>query len=323
MQTRIYAGAFATRNPDYTGVPWQTMGETSHVDTDDTTGYQSTDIAGAASLAHAMVADDEVIPSLSKVSNLVIRYRLGNDALTSQGVLAVAPYLRYEVGPPLFQNQLTPPYTVGFAEYEATFPLDPDGLPWTRSTIFRKKGKLLLFGLRTIAAELPSSVIQWSECRFIVNFALPIPLVATDPASLIFATGAHLNGRFNPMGANGTYPIKYWFEYGLTLSYGQQTIPIAGVTGTTDFIVSVPVTDLTSGKGYHFRLVVQTLDETYYGGDLFFSTHPDVLGRFRLDEFKRIPTGVWNAGDRTRMTSRGFDRPSTPSDDAACPFLEL
>jgi hypothetical protein len=155
-----------------------------------------------------------------------------------------------------------------------------------------------------------------------VVFDLPVPLVVTDPASLIGATSVLLNGRINPRSANGVYPLSWWFEYGITTDYGSQTPPVLGVTGDIDLAVSAPITGLTVAVGYHFRLVAQTADGTFYGDDKFLTTNPLVPGRFRLDEFKRLPTGAWLAGDRTRITSPGFDRPSTAVDDLTCPFLE-
>jgi hypothetical protein len=324
-QTRSYSGSYVDRTPDLPGgSAWQPYGASaSHSDSSNLTGYASRDLLGAASLAHALAADDGMIPSGATIQSVGLRVTLGQDTLVAQGALAVAPYLRYDGGAPVFQDQISSPFTVGFTDYTVTFPLDPDGLPWTRTSIFRKHGKLLLFGLRTVRSELPSASLAWSEARFLVTFRLPVPLVQTDPASFVWATGAQLNGRFNPRGANGAYPCSYWFEYGPTIAYGSTTLPVANAVGTVDLLVSATLTGLTADTGYHFRLVVQTLDDTYHGDDLYFSTNSANAGRFRLDEFKRVPTGDWNAQDRARMTSRGFDRASTSTDDSGCPFLVL
>lgn len=324
MQTREYVGPFVDRNPDLGELAWGGFGSSfSHVDGSDLTGLYSGDTTGGAAAAHAMTYDDGLVPSLATIRLLTVKYRLGNDALSSQGALPVVPYMRYEGGPPVSHELLSPPYTVGFADFTADFPRDPDGLPWTRASIFGKRGHLLLFGLRTGISGLLTAQIKWTECRFIVTFDLPVPLVSTDPASLIGASQARINGRVNPRSANGAYPLTYWFEWGTTTSYGNQTTPVANVTGNIDLSVYSDLSGLVVGGGYHFRLVVQTLDGIVYGSDSFFTTDPTATGRFRLDEFKRLPTGQFLPSDRTRLTSVGFDRASTSTDDSTCPFLSF
>jgi hypothetical protein len=322
MQTLEYAGPFAVSNPDYTGAGWAGYGSSpSHVDAADDSGYQSDDRTGQASLAQTIVSDDGVIPTRAKIRTVVVEYRLGQDALAAQGALPVVPYVRFADGAPVFEAPITVPYTVSFADYQARFPVDPNGLPWTRGTIFRLRGQQLRFGLRTAVSELFSAQVLWSETRFLVEFDLPVPLVVTDPASLISNAGARLNGRFNPRSANGTYPCSYWFEYGETTAYGSSTVPGTGATGDADLTVAADVSGLDATTGYHFRLVVSTADGTYYGEDQFFTTGDATLGRWRLDEFKRVASGEFTASDRTRITSYGFDRPSTSTDDSTCPFL--
>lgn len=322
MQTIVYAGPFTAHDPDFTPGRWAGYGASqSHVDADDTTGYQSTDLSGGASLAQSMVSDDAAIPSRATIEAVLVRYRLGQDALVAQGALPVVPYVRFADGAPIFEEPVTVPYTVSFADYEARFPRDPNGLPWTRASIYRLRGQQLRFGLRTLPRELLSAQVLWAETRFVVEFDLPVPIVQTDPASLISDDAAQLNGRFNPRSANGTYPCSYWFEYGETTSYGSQTTPVAGVTGDVDLTVSAAVTGLDAETGYHYRLVVETADGIVYGGDQYFTTDEAGTGRWRIDEFKRVASGEFTAGDRTRITSYGFDRPSTATDDSSCPFL--
>lgn len=314
MQTRAYTGSFAPRSPDFTATGWTTVVGS---------GYQSDNLLGEATLAFSLAADDGAIPLGSAVVSVDVAYTLGETALITQGALAVAPYLRYDNGLPLYAAQVAPPHAVGFANFTVNFPRDPDGFPWTRSTIFRKRDRLLLFGLRTAASELLTAQIEWTAAALVFNFNLPVPLVQTDPASIVGATSAQLNGRINPRGANGYYPVTYWFEYGLTTAYGSTSIPVPGLTGDVDLIVASPVAGLVASTAYHFRLVASTPDGVVYGGDLMFSTNAAATGRWRLDEFKLAASGLFTAGDRTRITSYGFDRPSTSADDASCPFLEF
>ncbi len=323
MQTRTFVGPFIDRNPDFSGIAWAIYGTTqSHVDSSDASGYLASNVDGGESLAHVMVLDDATIPALSKVQRVRLTFRLGQDALSTQGSLPVVPYIRYDGGAPTFQDQIVPVHAASFADHVVEFPRDPDGMPWTRASIYRKRGKLLVFGLQSKQVDLVTAQVQWSECRFAVDFDLPVPIVVTDPASLISAAAALLNGRLNPQSANGSYPLTYWFEYGTTTAYGSQTLPAAGVTGELDVAVTAMISGLDTDVGYHFRLAASNADGTYYGEDQFFTTDPTAIGRFRLDEYKRIATGEWLPGDRTRLTSVGFDRPGTSTDDLSCPFLE-
>lgn len=319
MQTKSYLGPFITHNPGYSGSPWTILGSGSLVDGDDATGYVSDDLTGEATLEHTMDLDDGVIPQTAEVASVTVRYRLGDDALATAAALGVLPYVRYADGLPAFQELVAPAHAVAFNNFDVEFPRDPDGLPWSRASIFRKRQRLLRFGLRAARSEAPSARIKWAECLFRVSFDLAVPIVVTDLASLIGSETVVLNGRIDPNGANGSYPVSYYFEYGTTIDYGEQTAPVENVVGSGTLTVQVPVTGLSTATGYHFRLVAVTADGTYYGLDRYFTTGSATAGRWRLDEFKRVPTGEFTAGDRTRITSFGFDRPSGFTDD--CPFL--
>ena len=98
--------------------------------------------------------------------------------------------------------------------------------------------------------------------------AAPAPVVVTGAASSISGKGAILAGSVTP---NGT-PTSYYFEYGSSTSYGKQTATRNAGAGTAAQDVSALVSGLTSGSGYHFRLVATNASGTTDGSDAAFTT---------------------------------------------------
>ncbi|MGA2823896.1 MAG: hypothetical protein ABSE72_10270, partial [Bacteroidales bacterium] len=92
------------------------------------------------------------------------------------------------------------------------------------------------------------------------------PTVATLDATSITMTTATLNGTVNPMGLATTYH----FEWGTTVSYGNNTTTISAGSGTVTLSESANITGLTAGTTYHFRIVAGNSDGTSYGNDLTF-----------------------------------------------------
>lgn len=94
-----------------------------------------------------------------------------------------------------------------------------------------------------------------------------MPEAFTDPATAVIATGATLNGRAMPGGLAATY----WFEYGLTPSYGS-------VTATQNLASSNTLTAVTAALAgnplttYHYRLITQNSRGTSYGINQTFTT---------------------------------------------------
>ena len=94
-----------------------------------------------------------------------------------------------------------------------------------------------------------------------------MPEAFTDPATAVIATGATLNGRAMP----GGLAAAYWFEYGLTPSYGQ-------VTATQNLASSNTLTAVTAALAgnplttYHYRLITQNSRGTSYGINQTFTT---------------------------------------------------
>ncbi|NVO21709.1 MAG: hypothetical protein HXX13_18565, partial [Bacteroidetes bacterium] len=93
------------------------------------------------------------------------------------------------------------------------------------------------------------------------------PTVATIAASAITATTATLNGTVNPNGLATTY----YFQYGLTTSYGSTTTSTSAGSGSTAVAVSAALTGLTAGATYHYRIAGTNTDGTNYGVDMSFT----------------------------------------------------
>lgn len=82
------------------------------------------------------------------------------------------------------------------------------------------------------------------------------------------ATGAQLSGGVYPNGIDTTY----WWEYGPTTDYGQQTRATPIGSGTAPVAVSNSLTELSPGTTYHYRLVAQNQAGTEYGYDFTVTT---------------------------------------------------
>ena len=92
------------------------------------------------------------------------------------------------------------------------------------------------------------------------------PTVTTTAATGITCTGATLNGSLNPNGAATTYH----FEWGTTTAYGNNTPVVSAGSAYANTNVAAPLTGLTSGITYHFRLVAVSVDGTTNGSDVTF-----------------------------------------------------
>jgi hypothetical protein len=91
------------------------------------------------------------------------------------------------------------------------------------------------------------------------------PTVVTGTVTRVIGTSAALNGTVNPQGS----ATNYYFKYGPTVAYGQQTTPASIPAGTTAVKVSQTVTGLL--PGYHYRLVATNAVATAEGHDRVFN----------------------------------------------------
>jgi hypothetical protein len=94
------------------------------------------------------------------------------------------------------------------------------------------------------------------------------PVATTGAAGGVTATSATLTGTVDPNGRATTW----YFQYGTSTSYGSRTAAKSAGAGTAPVAVSAPVSGLTRGKTYHFRLVATSDAGTSRGADRTFST---------------------------------------------------
>ena len=81
-------------------------------------------------------------------------------------------------------------------------------------------------------------------------------------------TSATLNGTVDP----NSRATTWYFEYGTSTSYGSKTADRNAGSGTSTTSVSAPVSGLTRGRLYHYRLVATSDAGTSRGADQTFST---------------------------------------------------
>jgi pimeloyl-ACP methyl ester carboxylesterase len=104
----------------------------------------------------------------------------------------------------------------------------------------------------TVTASYNGSSKQATVTVTPLSIAPTNPTVYTGSASAIMTTAAILNGTVNPNGAE-TY---WWFLYGTdsSLSGASSTNDIDGGSGSTASNVSAPITGLSAGTRYYFRV---------------------------------------------------------------------
>ncbi|HEY4812372.1 MAG TPA: hypothetical protein VIH71_15070 [Solirubrobacteraceae bacterium] len=99
-------------------------------------------------------------------------------------------------------------------------------------------------------------------------FTSIVPAGATGFATTVKASEATLNGIVNPNGAT----TKYYFEYGITESYGTKTAEVSVGSGTSNLEESKAITGLTGGTKYDVRIVTTNSNGTTDGLNQVFTT---------------------------------------------------
>ncbi len=94
------------------------------------------------------------------------------------------------------------------------------------------------------------------------------PVATTEATSGLARTTALLNGHIDPNGAQTTY----WFEYGLTQSFGNATAFGNAGNGSDNLAVSIQAGSLTAATKYFYRLNAQNVHGMVSGVTLSFTT---------------------------------------------------
>jgi hypothetical protein len=106
----------------------------------------------------------------------------------------------------------------------------------------------------------------------------PPPYAATGPATVVSVNSAAVSGVVNP---NGVKTI-WFFQYGLTSSYGLRTFGQTVPAGGAPVPVAAQLQGLQSGAVFHYRLVAVNRGVTQYGADATFMTFPNPAPRARV-----------------------------------------
>lgn len=93
------------------------------------------------------------------------------------------------------------------------------------------------------------------------------PTAITQAATSVTGSSAVLNGTVNPNGL----ATSYYFQWGTSTSYGNTTSTQSAGSGTSNLAVNAPISGLSGGTTYHFRLVAANSDGTTNGSDLTFT----------------------------------------------------
>lgn len=99
----------------------------------------------------------------------------------------------------------------------------------------------------------------------------PAPNSTTDFAASVGRNFATLVGTIAP----NNQATSYYFQYGLTASYGLQTAPSTIPAGNAPTTVTALLAGLAPGTVFHYRLVASHgITSTTYGNDVTFQTLP-------------------------------------------------
>jgi hypothetical protein len=184
---------------------------------------------------------------------------IARDRATVHGVVNPdfgTTYYTFEYGTGAFKNQIagSSPLEPDDTDSPVTFSLS--GLP--PGTTYQARIVAVNFGGTTHGPTITFTTLD-------------VPSIESDEALGITATGATLTALINPKLSATTFHI----EYGPTSAYGSATRESAsiGADGASHRII-VPLSGLTPGTAYHFRVVATNEIGTIASADRVFNTVP-------------------------------------------------
>ncbi|HZT55305.1 MAG TPA: hypothetical protein VFA35_03695, partial [Burkholderiaceae bacterium] len=144
-----------------------------------------------------------------------------------------------------------------------------------------------------------------SEFSNVANVPAMAPSVTTNAASAITTTTATLNGLVNDNGATTALA----FEYGATANYGTPAtaVPASLAAGAGSTAITGPISGLTCGTTYHFRINASNgIGGISFGNDMSFTTSACPA---------QAPTATTTAA--TMITASGAQLNGTVNDNGA------
>jgi streptogramin lyase len=120
-----------------------------------------------------------------------------------------------------------------------------------------------------VVATSAAGTTQGQDTTF-TTLPPPPPSIANTTADSLSKTGAVLHADVNP----NAQPATYWFEYGIDTSYGSVTAAAPAGAGSAPVTMDAPISGLTPGTAYHFRIAASGPGGTIYGPDQTFATQP-------------------------------------------------
>ncbi|HEV3071305.1 MAG TPA: plastocyanin/azurin family copper-binding protein [Solirubrobacteraceae bacterium] len=127
------------------------------------------------------------------------------------------------------------------------------------------------------------------------------PTATTGTATQVSENGATLHGTVNPKGQ----PTSYYFNYGLTSSYGQKTAELPAGTDNFAHAESAAISGLAAGTVYHFQLVA-----TYASGASLIRSTDQTFTTSSSPGAPTASTGEASAIGETSATLNGAVNPS-------------
>ena len=166
---------------------------------------------------------------------------------------------------------------------------------------------------RLVAAS-SGGTTNGTDMTFTTSAPSPVaPTVTTTAASNVTTTTATLNGTVNPNGASTTY----YFQHGTTTSYESTTTSTSAGSGASNETESTPITGLTPGTTYHYRIVASNAGGTTNGNDITFTTMSSQLtalvAYYPFNDTPNDSSGNGNDGTVVGGVTYGFGR-----QNAAC-----
>ena len=173
--------------------------------------------------------------------------------------------------------------TPSASSYDYTWQDSPDGSAWSTATGAGATSSTYTPNSNDIGKYLrvqvtaTSSQGAWSGTSPVATSAATTttgtaPTVSQVAATAITPTSAVLSGSINPNSEETTY----YFQYGLTNSYGQtvQAVPVDIGSGSDPVLASQALTGVLAGTVYHYRLVAVSFGGTSVSDDQTFQTPP-------------------------------------------------